>query len=155
ADPTVESRLEQAFEQQKFFKLTRKISEADFVFLVYCVYEGGYLDNLTGFALTPEQYARLKGNLDALREEALWQDRMRKGWASSDAERASGKLAQKFHDDLRAARPTTEPLPPQPPTTSAGEPPRQPASVESGRAFTRDQEAKAAAPGSRPTALQP
>lgn len=125
-DPTAEGGLEKAFEQQKFFKLTRKLSEADFIFLVYCAYEayeaheGAYLDSLTGFALTPEQYSRLKGNLDALREEALWQDRMRRSWTGADSERLGGRLAQKFHDDLRAARTATEPLTQQPPPTSAG-----------------------------------
>ena len=150
----VESRLGQAFEQQKFFKLTRKLSEADFIFLVYCAYEGGYMDNLTGFALTPEQYARLKGNLDALREEALWQDRMRRSWTSADEERVVDKLAQKFHDDLRAGRAATESISPQPATTSAGETPRQEASVASGQAVARDQEAKAAATGGVPSAIR-
>lgn len=98
-DTYLEERLQKAFEKQPVFKLARKLSEADFVFVAYGGYNGEYLRNLTGFILTPGQYAGAKGDLDALREAALWTEQVKTGW-NVYPEILSGRLVKTFHEQI-------------------------------------------------------
>ena len=98
-DTYVEERLQNAFEKQKVFKLARKLSEADFVFLAYSEYGEGTVQTLICFALLSEQYAQTKGNYDALREVAFWTDQSKNGW-NQYPEPLSGRLVKKFHEQF-------------------------------------------------------
>ncbi|HKQ78969.1 MAG TPA: CHAT domain-containing tetratricopeptide repeat protein [Blastocatellia bacterium] len=145
-DLYMEGRIKQTFEKQKVFKAARKASESDFVFLAYCEYQmvgttsifssadpsREYLTNLTGFAIAPDQYARAKGNLDALRDASHWHDQATMGRVYRVPENLSGKLVKKFHDDVagaggqkksEAATPVSPPAPNKtgPPATSKTE----------------------------------
>ena len=98
-DSYVEERLQNAFEKQNVFRLTRKISEADFVFLAYSDYGGGTVQTLICFALLSEQYTQTRGNYDAIREAAFWTDQSKNGW-NQYPEPLSGRLVKKFHEQF-------------------------------------------------------
>ena len=91
----VEKRVRKEFEDSRFFKVVDKLSEAEFVFLVY-------VDSSTGEALTlaPEKYRQHKEkfDLDTLREAAY--GRYLVGpFLIPTLGKISDRLSESFHKD--------------------------------------------------------
>src|SRR5262249_37313553 len=121
ADLMVAPRVKNAFLKQKVFKITDQIGEADFVFLVYTEYtvqrmaaigpdpgsvsQQEFVKRAQGFALSPEQYSRYKGNGDTLRAVAYWYQQVSPH--TSIPESHSGQLVKQFHEAVTKGRKTS------------------------------------------------
>lgn len=110
-DIATERKLKQEFEKQKVFKLSSTLSAADIVFVMFVEYEhnvafvggiGSGSDDIKSVAVLvvpSSDYAGAKGDLDSLREDALWRDEQDNGmWRTKGV---LGKMVQKFHQDLK------------------------------------------------------
>ena len=91
---------------RKYFQLAPSASEADLIFLAYSRYSDEYggkdLRQLTGFALLRGQYAQTGGEMEALREAAIWTEQLKRNanpfQLMSLPEKLSEKLVAQWHE---------------------------------------------------------
>jgi CHAT domain-containing protein/Flp pilus assembly protein TadD len=165
-DLYLEGRLKQVFEKEKVFKPVRRPSEAAIVFLVYSEYKivqtghafdrresSEFLVSASGFALLPEDYTDAKGNLDALRDRAIWYEQATVGRMYRIPENLSGKLLKKFHEDVKAPAGIKK----SEPASGAASGPRPPAPGQLGAESRREPEPRAVTklPSSAPPPVPP
>lgn len=110
-DLAIEQKLKEEFEKQKAFKLATSLSSADFVFLMLIEYEYNQaivagigmgsedIKSATTFAVPVDTYKQSKTDLDALRDQALWQHAENNGmWRTSGLPK---KIAKQFHEQFK------------------------------------------------------
>jgi hypothetical protein len=72
ADLELERHAKDQFKTRRIFRAANTIREADFVFFVMLDADSPRLDEVA-VVVSPSDYERADGNLDALRNAALWQ----------------------------------------------------------------------------------
>lgn len=114
-DFTAESEVTKAFEKKKAFRLTNRLQESDFVFVLFGDYtrprefihrdlgeSGEIMTGAAAMAMTPQDYTLHKGDLEALRGAAVWRELVSSGgWGGmtivNGRSRLPKKAADKFH----------------------------------------------------------
>jgi CHAT domain-containing protein/peptidoglycan hydrolase-like protein with peptidoglycan-binding domain len=145
-DRVVEDKLKKAFEKQKRFNLVLDAAAADFIFLAYVEYGTAFfswvdiraqdydrnqplVQSIRAFVIPPARFNRLKGNQDALCDEAIWIGEERKGKLFiPDPGYYTGKLAGKFHKETTGAIAANRRIcrPAEPPTAVKSAPASKP-----------------------------
>lgn len=108
-DPDIasERKFKEEFGKQRTFKLSPSLSASDFVFVGFVEYER-YQNLLVGsddirsvaaLVILRDDYAKSKGDLDALRETAEWQAEQENGMWRTRA--ILGNMVKKFHDSQK------------------------------------------------------
>lgn len=89
-----EAKIKEEFEERKIFSVVSKLSDAEFVFLIYV--DGSAAE---GFAISPEEYShyREQTNLDKLREAARWRGLVGPFKIPTRGKLAS-RLVKQFHE---------------------------------------------------------
>jgi hypothetical protein len=108
-DLAVESKVKKEFEKQKKFKVAASLTGADYVFLVLAEHDSysagvagvstaqNYLKSAFALVVSAGDYTEHKGNLEKLREVALW-----RGDSNAKMREASpAKLVQEFHKQIQ------------------------------------------------------
>ena len=114
-DFTAESEVTKAFKnkKKKAFKLTNRLQESDFVFVLFGDYtrprdfmdrgeSGEIMTGAAAMAMTPQDYTLHKGDLEALRGASVWRELVSSGgWGGmtivNGRSRLPKKAVDKFH----------------------------------------------------------
>ena len=105
-DFELERRATKAIEKKKVLGIAPKLSQADFVLVMYPEYSrpesdgSEYLINLNGLLVPSTKYLNDRDDRDRLREDAVWQERVKPGLFRSIPEGLSGKLIGKLHETM-------------------------------------------------------
>ena len=114
-DFTAESEVTKAFKKKKAFKLTNRLMESDFVFVLFGDYtrprnftdhgeSGEIMTGAAAMAMTPQDYTLHKGDLEGLRGAAVWRELVSSGgWGGMTVVNGRSRLPKKAVDKFHKA----------------------------------------------------